>query len=286
MMAIAYVLIVFFTVVQSASTKVFNRYSQSSSVFNSIKAISAFCAFVLMSIPIVDFHLPTLTFGALYGVCLCISMYSGYKALCLGPMALTSMIASFSVVVPIIWGFTVGRELITATRLFAIALLLFAIVLTNANKIFKKKRSDGALSGAWVVFTGVTFVFNGVCSTLQKAYKSSYPDAENSEFMMYAMLVCSIVFSFVALSKASLSDIMKTPKKHFGIIAGVSNGLAGFFTLVLAGFENASVLFPMISAGTLLGAMLCGRLVFKERLKANHYVALLAGMAAVVLLNI
>jgi multidrug transporter EmrE-like cation transporter len=57
-------------------------------------------------------------------------------------------------------------------------------------------------------------------------------------------------------------------------------------TLSLAGFENASILFPVISAGTILGSLLCGRLVFGEKLKINHYIAILFGTASVVLLKL
>ena len=66
----------------------------------------------------------------------------------------------------------------------------------------------------------------------------------------------------------------------------MGNGLASFFTLILTGMENASVLFPIISAGTILGVLLFGRIVFKEKLKANHYAALILGIAAVVLLKL
>ena len=74
--------------------------------------------------------------------------------------------------------------------------------------------------------------------------------------------------------------------KRYGVLSGVANGIANFLTLVLEGMENASVLFPIISAGTILTSLLCGRLIFREKLKANHYVALVAGIAAVVLLKL
>ena len=70
------------------------------------------------------------------------------------------------------------------------------------------------------------------------------------------------------------------------MISGLANGLASFFTLMLAGMENASVVFPAISAGTILASLLCGRWIFKEKLKINHYLALIFGILAVVLLKL
>ena len=70
------------------------------------------------------------------------------------------------------------------------------------------------------------------------------------------------------------------------MICGVTNSLASFFTLLLASMENASVLFPIVSVGTTLGVILCGRFIFKEKLLANHYIALAVGAAAIVLLKL
>ena len=100
------------------------------------------------------------------------------------------------------------------------------------------------------------------------------------------MLLCSLIFSVAALSRLSFKEIRETKGKMFGIISGCSNGMANFLTLIMAGFENASILFPIISAGTVLSALLCGRFVFKEKLKANHYFSLAFGILAIVFLKI
>jgi drug/metabolite transporter (DMT)-like permease len=83
-----------------------------------------------------------------------------------------------------------------------------------------------------------------------------------------------------------VEEIKSTKGKWLGAVSGIANGLANFFTLILAGSENASILFPCISAGTLLGAIVCGRFLFKEKLKLNHYFALVFGILAVVFLKI
>ena len=119
-----------------------------------------------------------------------------------------------------------------------------------------------------------------------EAFETLYPEAYSKEFMLFGMLLCSIVFSFIALRKVSLKELKTVKGKRYGILSGLANGTANFLTLVLAGLENASVLFPIISAGTILASLLCGRFLFKEKLKANHYVALAAGIAAVVLLKL
>lgn len=282
---IIYLLIVAATVTQSASTKAFNRQSQHSAVFNAVKAGTALILFALMAAPGFVFHLPTLAFGLLYGGCMCLSMYAGYKALCLGPMALSSMLVSFSVLIPLVWGVTAGQETLSAVKCLALVLLLCAIVLTNADKIKRgqKKQENHAL---WLTFVGITLLCNGVASVLQKQHQTLYPEAYSREFMFFAMLLCAVIFGATVLKKLSFAEIRAAKGKRFGVLSGLTNGMANFLTLLLAGFENASILFPVISAGTILGALLCGRFVFKEKLKVNHYAALLTGIVAVVLLKL
>lgn len=285
MVIVVYVLIVLASVTQSATTKLFNQNCSDSAVFNAIKSCSSLILFALIAAVGFTFHFGTALFGTLYGICLCISMFAGYQALCRGPMALTSMLVSFSVIIPLIWGITVGNETLKKLQYPALILLLVAIIFTNADKIKAKKQTETNYC-LWLMFVGITFVCNGICSILQKQHQTLYPEAYSREFMLFAMLLCSVVFVIFALRKTSLKNLKMIKMKRYGVLSGLANGAANFLTLVLAGLENASILFPIISAGTILGSLLCGRLFFKEKLRANHYVALAAGIAAVVLLKL
>ena len=72
----------------------------------------------------------------------------------------------------------------------------------------------------------------------------------------------------------------------FAGLAGLSNAAANFCTLLLAGNEYAAVMYPVISAGTVLAALVCGRMLFGEKLGLGQWAALLCGLAAVVLLRL
>ncbi len=285
MVIVVYLLIVLASVTQSATTKLFNQNCAHSAVFNAMKSCTALILFALIAAFGFTFHLPTLLFGFLYGTCLCISMYAGYQALCRGPMALTSMLVSFSVMIPLIWGITVGNETLKKIQYPAFVLLLLAITMTSADKM-KIKKNTQTNYGLWLLFVGITFACNGMCSILQKQHQILYPGAYSNEFMLFAMLLCSVVFLISASRKISPKELKMIKGKRYGVLSGLANGIANFLTLVLAGLENASVLFPIISAGTILASLLFGRLLFKEKLKVNHYVALASGIVAVILLKL
>ena len=285
MVIAGYILIILASATQSATTKLFNQNCSHSPVFNAIKSCTALILFALISAFGFTFHLPTVLFGVLYGASLCISMYAGYQALCRGPMALTCMLASFSVVVPLIWGITVGNETLKSIQYPALILLFLTIILTNADKI-KAKKTTQTNYCLWLLFVGITFACNGICSIIQKQHQTLYPEAYSREFMLFAMLLCSVVFLISAFRTISPKELKEIKGKRYGVLSGLANGIVNFLTLVLAGMENASVLFPIISAGTILASLVCGRLLFKEKLKANHYVALAAGIVAAVLLKL
>ena len=285
MVIIVYISIILASVTQSATTKFFNKNSSNSAAFNAMRSCTALVLFALIAAFGFTFHLPTVMFGFSYGVCLCISMYAGYQALCRGPMALTSMLASFSVVIPLIWGITVGNETLKSLQYPALILLFLAIILTNADKI-KAKKTTQTNYCLWLLFVGITFACNGICSILQKQHQTLYTGEYSNEFMLFAMLLCSAIFSILAFRKTSFKELKMLRGKQYGVLSGLANAIANFLTLVLAGTENASVLFPIISAGTILASLVCGRLLFKEKLKANHYAALALGIIAVVLLKL
>lgn len=285
MVIVVYILIILSSATQSASTKLFNKNCAQPAIFNAIKSCTALVLFALIAAFDFTFHLPTVLFGILYGTFLCISMYAGYQALCRGPMALTSMLVSFSVIIPLIWGITAGNETLKSIQYLALGFLLLALILTNADKMKVNKRTQTNY-GFWLLFVGITFGCNGICSILQKQHQALYPGAYSKEFMLFAMFLCSVIFSISIFLKKAIKELKEIKGKRYGVLSGLANGISNFLTLVLAGLENSSVLFPIISAGTILASLLCGRLIFREKLKANHYVALIAGIVAVVLLKL
>lgn len=282
-MYLLYILIIAFSVIQSAQVKLYNRKNTDAINFNIVKSLSALVLFGLFSLSSFELHSPTAIQGILYGLFSAISMYSGYRALGLGPMSLTSMTVAFSVVIPLVYGVTFLDEQLNLFKYIGFILLIIAIIFTNVNK----PASAGGNTNytKWVIFTAATFLSNGICSILQKMHQSAYPGEYCTEFMLFAMIMCSLVFVCGGLVKSRPWHTLKNGTKY-GSMAGIANAIVSFATIVLAGMENASVLFPAISAGTILGTLLCGVAVFKEKFRYNHFIALASGIAAVIFLKL
>lgn len=284
MILLIYFLIILSGALQSVTSKLYSRKNDNVFSFNTIKAISALFLFLLISINRYSFHLPTLIYGTAYGLLLCVSMYSGYKALSCGPMSLTSLIVSFSLVIPLFYGIFVCDEKLNSQKIAGLVFVVIAIVFANINKRKISKQKSGSIG--WAVYVFFTFASNGFCSILQKKHQTEYSSVYCVEFMLFSMMLCSLVFLILILKSKSLSEVLKSDRKKYAVISGVSNAVAGYGSIKLAGFENASVLFPAISAGTIFFSLVCGVIVFKEKLKYNHFISIICGILAVILLKL
>ncbi len=115
---------------QSALGKQYARRGGESLPFNINKAVIGTILFLVLGLMSgFSWHFETMLFGIGYGISLCISMHTGFKALSIGPMALTSIIASFSLIIPFLFGIILWNESLTLLKFFGVILLLLSIFL-------------------------------------------------------------------------------------------------------------------------------------------------------------
>ena len=265
---------------QSALSKQYAVKHGNATVFNINKALAGSAAFLFLGVLTgMSFHVPTLLFGIGYGIVLCFSMHFGFRALSTGPMALTSIIASFSLVIPFVFGIAVWKEPISVCGRIGIVCLLIAILLFNA----KKEKNNISLK--WFIYAILTLLTNGICSLIQKYHQLYFPKLYRMEFMLFS-LCCVLLILTVQQTAAHGRN---RPSFHFstqGMVAGVLNSTANYSVLYLSATEKASVLFPVISVVNVIGAWFIGMVVFKERLTFLQICGLVTGITAVLLLNI
>lgn len=263
---------------QSALSKQYARRGGDARSFNLNKALMGtvlFLAYGLMAG--FSLHLPTALWALAYGLSLCLSMHAGFKALSMGPMSLTSIIASFSLVVPFFFGICFWDEPMTAYKALGLALLLVSILLINL-------RREAGLSLGWLFFALLTLVTNGICSVLQKVHQLQFPRLYRTEFMVWSLLCVLVILSVTG-------TVQKAPGPRFrfsaaGLAAGGMNALANYIVLYLSATENASTLFPIVSMANIIAVWLIGLFLFRERLKPAQLLGLLVGMLSVLLLKL
>ena len=286
---------------ESALGKYSGRRGGNPHTFNLGKTVAAavLCALLALIVGF-EYHTDTLILALIYGGTLALSMHAGFMALSLGNMAIVSMIASFSLIIPVFWGLAFLNETVTVFGIIGLVLIALSLILLNV------KKGGGRLSLKCWIYALLTMLTNGVTSIVQKYHQAENPGLYQVEFMLISMAFACLIFIFIWLkgvtvtkpsSEANCENELKKDVCFFkkiihnfalmlGLLSGVFNCLANFSILFLANGENASVLFPVLSALNAIGACLIGRFIFKEKLTPLQLVSICLGIASVVLLKL
>lgn len=261
---------------QSSLGKYYAAKGGSGNSFNLCKAGAAAIMFLLWLLcKNQGIHWDTLPWAAIYGICLCISMYAGFQALSLGPLGLTGILAAMSLVVPFLWGILFWQEPVTIWSIAGLCCLICAIFLIN----FRKERK---VSGTWFLYCMITMITNGICSVLQKYHQFTYPGQFQVDFMLFSMVtVTAILLLGLPFRKDKRIHLSLT-----GGISGILNGLANFMVLLLAAGQYATTLFPVISACNVIAAWLCGILFFRDKIQKLQLCGLLCGITGIILIQL
>lgn len=257
-------------------------------VFNRCKALAAFLCAVLLSFLGGDmrFHAGTAMYSIFYGLLLASANFTGVMALASGNMAIATMIASFSLIVPCLYGIVFLNEGLSVFGTIGLVLCFVSVFM-----VMSKGKSKGKLSAKFWIYSFATFLANGICSVLQKAHQTAYAGQYQSEFLIFSMACATVVFLFVREKRQSENDVAarKVGTRTgvvLGSIAGACNCVSNYFILRLAAVENASVLFPVLSVLNSLIACVFSRVVFKEKLTFLQMLSIVVGITSVVLLKI
>ena len=282
-----YLAIILFSCTQSAACKLAGKGGDPMDplLFNALKSVPPFLFFLILTVPKFQMHWPTVGYSVLFSLLLCVSMHCGYRALCVGPMSLTSLIVSFSLIIPSLCGIVAWGEPVTAAKIIGFVLLFAALLFTNSGALLHRGNRED-FSPRWAVYTGLTLVSNGVSAVVQKIHQTKYAGEYLNEFMLFATLTASILFCVLLVAGHRWQNWKTVRGKGYGVLAGLTNSGMHYLTLALAGMENASVLYPVISAGTIAASMLCGRFLFKEKQNVPRLIGFVLGITAVILLKI
>lgn len=218
----------------------------------------------------------SIAFGVMYGV----TSFSTVKAMKYGPISITALITSVSLVIPTLYGMIVLNDPIGVLKYIGILLLIVALVLINV-----KKSENMKFSFKWVVFATASFLGNGFISTLQKIQQMTFDGGYKSEFMIMALAIVFVLFFGLGMGmqgdkKKMLGECMK-----YAAPAGIANGMVNFLVMVLTAMLPTAVLFPSISAVNMTLTFILALVVFRERLSATQTMGYVAGILSVVLLN-
>ena len=274
-----YVLVIVSTVLLAFDFALQKRYQASEGTdliaglkFNAVNGLLTAVIFFALS----DFKIEFSLFSVVLAFAMalfCIS-YSvlGFRILKSSGMALYSVfLMSGGMLLPYFYGVLFLEEVLSPLRIAGVVMILAAVVCTNKAK-FNIKATVLPLCIA-------VFVLNGFVSIVSKVHQinETFFPVSSTMFVMYSgiakFLVGSAALLFCREKKRAVSFSSKMiPLMISGsaLIGGVS------YMLQLIGAKNlpATVLYPVVTGGSILFSALAGKVFFREKLSLHQIIGI------------
>lgn len=207
-----------------------------------------------------------------------------------GSMALTCLINAYALLIPTLYGMIFLHEAIRATTVIGVLFLLISLFLINMEKGASEEdpaREKKGITPRWLLFVTLSFLGNGFCSTFQKMGQIALGGEGGNDFMMLALLFVAVGFFCLSLFRERGSYGVSLRRGFYlALLCGLANGACNFFVLLLNPRMPASVMYPLISAGSIVLTTLVSVLFLKERLSRLQWVGMVIGVSSIVLLNL
>lgn len=208
------------------------------------------------------------------GMALCSMLYCllSFRILNLGGMALYSLaLMSGGMLLPYIFGIVFLNETVSLPGFLGLIAVLAAVILSNFNR--------RKISKTLLLLCSAVFLLNGFCSILSKAHQiSRIPSTvSGAGFVMYSGIAKCLLSVIVLLCRKRSS--FSRPKHKYTLLLTVGAAVisAASYLLQLNGAKvlPASVLYPMITGGSIVFSAIAGRVFFKERLSLRQILCIL-----------
>lgn len=234
------------------------------------------------------FRFPTTAAGLLLTVafagCLVASTIGVAQSYLCGPMSLSGVIISCSVVLPVAFGCLVYHEALRAMHFLGIGFLLATFILTGTGSGEGKKE----INIRWILWVMLSFLGSGFGAIVLAAY-SKLPEVNNNNgFMAMSFFVESAMLGLYVLGGRKGEKKVRVTMPFFGLAMLSAVGCFGTNLLIiyLSGVMPASLLHPIYNgvAGIVTTVVSC--LAFRERMTWKKALILALGICAVVFLNL
>ncbi len=217
-----------------------------------------------------------------YSLFIGVSFFIGFNIFALSTqkagLAVTSVAANISVVIPVSIALIFYKESISIYKITGILLALIAILL-----VFKPEQKSTFKRQA-LIFPLALFLINGLNNSLMK-------HAERLHAMQEPMIFLTVVFTMAFLSGLLFIPFAKGKKQvnARSILAGLLLGLLNFgstyFFLKSLSIFPGSVFFPLFNLSFISAASLIGILFFKEKLSKENWAGIIIAIFAIAIIT-
>lgn len=222
-------------------------------------------------------------FACSFSICI----FSSYMAIKTGSLSLSALISSFSIIIPALYSSIVLDEQFTKFGIIGLILLFISLVLVNTIEKDKK------FNFKWLIFVTLSFLGNGIGSTLQKVHQNRLTEQGMQAngyavcFQFFAMLAVTLIFgAMLIMQQPKEFKVLLKKSSVYASATGIANASCNILMLLLATALPGVVLYPSVSAGLIVFTFITAIILYKERFTKWQYFGYVCGIASVILLSI
>lgn len=190
-------------------------------------------------------------------------------------VSLPSTFMKLGVVVPTLLAITLLGETPTFVQIAGLVLVIVSILLIQGGKGQGRPVNYGGLIALLLV--------GGMASAMTKVYDFYGVPTLDNHFLFYNFNVAFLLCAALCLHQKQGLCLMDA---LFGLLIGIPNYLSTLFLLLSLETVPAMVAYPTSNVGCIVLVLLCGRVLFKERLTRRQLGCIGLILVALVLLNL
>lgn len=266
--------------VQNILRKVYNTRTDKPTTyfFSLVSALFALLFFVISAKFRFEFNTEIIPYSVGFAVSYALALAGSVLAILNGPLSLTMLITSYSLIIPTFFGMVVYGDTLGIVGITGLLLLGISLFLIN------KKGDNSGMSFKWFICVLVTFLGNGFCSVFQKVQQNNFDGAYKNEFMIVSLVMVCIFMIVAMIITKEKADINNSLLPAAG--CGIANGIVNLLVMVLTGVLPSIILYPSIAAGGIVIGYIVSVFVYKEKLTVMQNIGYILGTASVILLNL
>ena len=284
------VLFLIIATVTNSLSYVFEKYFTKRCVFL-FTAISQFLcgiAFLIVSKFQLSFN------PAIWGYAISIMVLATINACALnmavqrGDLSITGLLSSLSLIVTTILSIIFLNGKPSVYFIIGFFVLIVAMVLINVQFGKKKEKEKKKFDPVWLILSLIALFANGVSSFLVAKQENVFNAQYNNEIMIIAFMLSSAVTLIIALVFESGEKIKEGGKSAllWGALCGIALGVMNVFVLLSVAEVHASIVFPVISGGSMMLIFISSLVFFKEKYTISQYIGFALSVVSLVLLSL
>lgn len=275
--------------IQNVFSKLYTEKMQEKGVYTfSFLLTCAALIFFTVTAKDISFNKDLLLYSVFFAVSYICAMVFVVAAMANGSLSITTLIVSYSLMIPTLYGLFALKDPVGKGFLPGIILLVISLLMMNIKKGESNQSNQSIkISFKWVIYVALAFFGNGMCSVVQKMQQTAFEGSCKNEFMILSLAIAALILDILSVVREG-KDMKVCIKRGAGLaaVSGFANGGVNLLVMVLSGMMPVSVMFPLISASSITLTYLVSRFCMHEKFTKLQNIGFIVGIISVVFLNI